>query len=117
VYSTGALDIAAGTTLTLTELASGTLGIGSKLTLISYFGGWTSAELFTYDAATLADDSIFTLGANQWQFKYNDTTGGTNFSADQSGATSFVTMSVVPEPATALLSGIGILALLRRRRS
>jgi autotransporter-associated beta strand protein len=117
VYSTGALDIAAGTTLTLTELASGTLGIGSKFTLISYFGGWTSAELFTYDAATLADDSIFTLGANQWQFKYNDTTGGTNFSADQSGATSFVTMSVVPEPATALLSGIGILALLRRRRS
>jgi fibronectin-binding autotransporter adhesin len=121
VDSTGTLDIASTTTLTLTQLASGILANGSKLTLISYLGGWTSGELFSYDAgaglATLADDSTITLGANQWLFNYNDTSGGLNFSGDQSGATSFVTMTVIPEPASALIGGIGVLFMLRRRRN
>lgn len=117
VDSTGSLDIAGTTTLTLTELASGVLAVGSKLTLISYFGGWTSGELFTYNASLLADDSTFTLGSNTWKFDYNDISGGSNFTADQSGATSFVTMTVIPEPSAALLGGLGMLALLRRRRA
>lgn len=122
-YSSGALGItsgigSAGTTLTLTELFSGTLAVNDKLTLISYTGGWTSGELFNYLGGTLADDSTFTLGANQWLFNYNDTTGGSNFSGDQTAAASFVTMTVViPEPdAAALLGALGALALLRRRR-
>ena len=116
-YSTGTLDIAAGTFLTLTDLATSTaLADGSKLTLISYLGGWTSGELFTYNAATLADNSVFTIGANQWLFDYDDTAGGPNFSSDQTGATRFVTMTVVPEPAAALLGSIGFFVLLRRRR-
>lgn len=116
-YSTGTLDIAAGTFLTLTDLATSTaLSNGSKFTLISYLGGWTSGELFTYSNATLADNSTFTLGANQWRFDYDDTAGGLNFNSDQNGATRFVTMTVVPEPSAAFLGSIGLLALLRRRK-
>jgi fibronectin-binding autotransporter adhesin len=118
-YSSGTLDIAAGSILTLTDLATSTaLTNGSKLTLISYFGGWTGGELFTYNAATLADNSTFTLGANQWFFDYNDTGAGSNFTGDIVGATSFVTMTVIPEPNAAMLvGGLGMLALLRRRRN
>jgi fibronectin-binding autotransporter adhesin len=121
-YSTGTLDIASGigplgTTLTLTELFSGTLAVNSKLTLISYTGGWTSTELFNYLGSTLADDSTFTLGSNQWLFNYDDTSGGSNFITDQAGAARFVTMTVViPEPTAALLGGLGLLTMLRRRR-
>jgi autotransporter-associated beta strand protein len=114
--STGVLDIASGAILTLTELASGTLAEGSKLALISYAGGWVNTELFTYLGSPLADDSSFTLGANTWLFNYNDTTGGSNFSSDQAGASAFVTMTVIPEHDAALLGGIGMLLLLRRRR-
>ena len=97
------------------------LANGSKLTLISYFGGWTSTGLFTYAGSTLNDGDSFTLGANTWVFDYNDTTGGLYFAFDQanpSAATAFVTMTVaVPEPNAAMLvGGIGLLALLRRRR-
>ncbi len=117
--STGTLDITAGAILTLTELAANTaLAVDSKLTLISYFGGWTAGELFTYNAATLNDGDIFTLGANEWRFEYDDLTGGPNFTAEQAtGPTArFVTMTVVPEPGAALLGGLGMLVLLRRRQ-
>lgn len=118
-HSTGTLDITAGAILTLTDLATSTaLANGSKFTLISYFGGWTGTELFTYNAATLNDGGTFTLGANLWEFNYNDTTGGPNYTLDQAGATHFVTLTVIPEPnVAALLGGLGLHALLRRRRN
>lgn len=120
-YATGTLDIASGTMLSLTELNSGNLAFGSKLTLISYLSdggvtGWNDG-LFTYGAGAVADDSTLVLGSNTWLFNYNDTIGGNNFSGDQSGANRFVTMTVVPEPAAALLGGVAVLLLLRRRRS
>lgn len=115
--STGTLDITAGSILTLTELASGTLAINSKLTLINYMGGWVNTELFTYLGSTLNDGDTFTLGSNQWKFDYDDTTGGSNFASDQLGASSFVTMTVVPEPSAVLLGGLGALCLMRRRRA
>ena len=115
-YSSGSLGIANGTILTLTDLATSTALVnGSKLTLISSVGVW-SGGLFTYLGNTLEDDSPFTLGANQWLFNYNDITGGVNYTGNQTGATSFVTMTVVPETDAALLGGLGLLFLLRRRR-
>lgn len=116
-YSSGTLSIASGTFLTLTQLASGILPAGSKLTLISSAGAWDGG-LFSYNGNTLADDSTIVLGGNEWLFNYNDSSGGSNFSGDQIGATNFVTMTVVPEPNAAMLvGGLGMLALLRRRRN
>ncbi|MEY4243389.1 MAG: hypothetical protein RLZZ245_974 [Verrucomicrobiota bacterium] len=121
-YSSGTLNIASGTILTLTDLAASTaLANGSKLTLISSIGAWNNG-LFSYNAGAgltlLADDSTFILGLNEWQFNYNDTTSGSNYTGDTTSATNFVTMTVVPEPnAATLVAGLGTLALLRRRRN
>ena len=120
-YSSSTLSIASGTILTLTDLGGSTaLANGSKLTLISSVGAW-NLGLFSYDAgagpATLADDSNITLGLNTWTFNYNDTIAGSNFTGDTTGATNFVTLTVIPEPSPAVLvGGLGVLALLRRRR-
>lgn len=118
-YSSGTLDIATGTNLTLTELASGIWSSGAKLTLISYFSdggasGWNDG-LFNYGSA-IADDSSITIGSQLWTFNYNDLTGGTNYVADQTG-NRFVTITAIPEPNAAMLAGgLGMLVLLRRRR-
>jgi fibronectin-binding autotransporter adhesin len=116
-YVTGNLDITTGALLTLTDLAaiSTVLANNSSLTLISYTGAWNGG-LFTYDSATLNDDSTFVLGANTWRFNYNDSAGGPNYASDQIGATNFVTMTVIPEPRAALLGCLGVLLILRRRR-
>jgi autotransporter-associated beta strand protein len=115
LYTTGALNIASTTTLSLTELASGILANDAKLTLISY-GSWNNV-LFTYNGTSLANGAKFTLGSNEWLFKYDDTTGGSNFSSDQSGAFRYITMTVVPEPNVAMVAGsLALMALLRRRR-
>ena len=93
-------------------MAGGILSAGDKLTLISYNGTWNNGIFTGY-----ADGATFTLGSNTWLMDYNDDTGGGNFSADQSGALGFVTITVVPEPAATL--GLPLLlsgALLRRRR-
>jgi autotransporter-associated beta strand protein len=114
--SGGTLSLTSGAILSLSELASGTLDTGAKLTLISYTGAWNNG-LFDYLGSPLADDTTFTLGANTWSFNYNDLTGGSNFSTDQTGGTVFVTMTVVPEPTVPLLGSLGLLALFRRRRA
>ncbi len=120
-YSAGALDISAGSILTMTDLGTSTpLAEGSKLTLVSSVGGWNGG-LFSYNAGaglvTLFDDSDIILGSNIWRFNYNDLSAGSNFVSDTSGAFNFVTITVVPELDVAvLLGGFGVLMLLRRRR-
>ncbi|MFN6095280.1 MAG: PEP-CTERM sorting domain-containing protein, partial [Verrucomicrobiota bacterium] len=115
LYTTGALNIASTTTLSLTELASGTLAMNGKLTLISY-GTWNGG-LFTYNGNTLNNGDKFTLGSNEWLFKYDDTSGGNNFLSDQAGASKYITMTVVPEPNVAMMVGsLALMTLLRRRR-
>jgi len=71
--------------------------------------------LFTYDSQTLNNGDTFILSGATWQFFYNDTVAGSNFTDDLTGS-SFVTMTVIPEPTTALLGALGMLVLLRRRR-
>jgi fibronectin-binding autotransporter adhesin len=121
---TGSLTINTGSLLTLMELGAGTWTPGEKLTLISYTSAWNNG-LFLYDAdgpggaaaATLADDSTFSFSGVNWLFNYNDTVAGTNYTGNIPPLSTFVTMTVIPETSTALLSGLGALALLRRRRN
>jgi len=107
------LDLGNAAILTLTELGSGSWSANEKLTLISYSGTWNGG-LFNY-GGTLADDSTINFSGATWQFNYNDTVAGSNYTSDLTG-TSFVTMTVIPEPRAALLGGLGLLMLLRRRR-
>ena len=112
-YVTGGLNFGGIVTLSLTDLGAAVeLALGTKFTLISYTGVWDGDIFNGY-----ADESDFTFANNQWRINYNDTSGGSNFALDQSGATGFVTMTVIPEPRAALLGGLGLLALLRRRRA
>lgn len=100
----GDLTIQAGAILNLVQL--GTYTLGDKFTLFSYSG--TRSGTF----AGLADDSTFTAGGGDWIINYDDTAAGFNGGSHAN----FVTVTAVPEPAAALLGGVGILALLRRRR-
>jgi fibronectin-binding autotransporter adhesin len=62
----------------------------------------------------LVDDQIYTLGGQQFQISYN---GDSDTSAFNSVTGNDVVLMAVPEPAAALLGGLGLLALLRRRRA
>jgi len=117
--STGADLVAVSGGLSLTSvtldlasanLAAGVWQLGDKLTLISYTGTGITSGFTGFN-----DDTIYSYGANQWRFDYDDTFAGDNFASDATGS-SFVTMTMVPEPGAALLGSFGLLALLRRRR-
>jgi fibronectin-binding autotransporter adhesin len=108
-----ALDPSNQAVLVLAELGAGSWALGSKLTLISYSGVWNGG-LFSLAGGPLADDSVFSFSGAEWRFNYNDTAPGTNFTGDLTGP-GYVTMTVVPEPATALLAALGLLAFRRRR--
>ncbi len=89
---------------------------GTKLTLISYSGAWNGG-LFSWNGNVVADDSDITfVNGSTWKINYNDTSAGTNYTSDLVGS-SYLTMTAVPEPTVALLGGLGVLTLLRRRRS
>jgi autotransporter-associated beta strand protein len=105
--------------LSLTDVSLDLLGadlglniwtLGDKLTLISYTGTGITAGFTGYD-----DDTTHTFGGNEWLFDYNDAMAGGNFNSQATG-TSFVTLTAVPEPSAALLGGLGMMLLLRRRR-
>ena len=105
--------------LSLTDVSLDLLGadlglniwtLGDKLTLISYTGTGITAGFTGYD-----DDTTYAFGGNEWLFDYNDAMAGGNFNSQATG-TSFVTLTAVPEPSAALLGGLGMMLLLRRRR-
>jgi hypothetical protein len=99
---------------TIAALGGGGWTLGNKLTLISYLGTDVTSGFTGY-----VDDTNYTFGSNIWKFNYNDTVAGGNYGTDAvaGGQDRFVTLTVVPEPnVAALLGGLGVLALLRRRR-
>lgn len=106
----GDLDLNGTVTLDLTDLGTGSaLGIGTKFSLISYAGIWSPGDIFS----GYADESTFTAFGNEWRISYDDTSAG----AINGGLyTNAVTLTVIPEPAAALLGSLGLIALLRRRR-
>ncbi len=73
--------------------------------------GYTTGNL-SGTFSGLADDSTFTALDGTWKIDSNDTTAGLNGGV----GTSFVTVTAIPETGAAVLGGLGLLTLLRRRR-
>jgi autotransporter-associated beta strand protein len=101
----GLLTISAGAILNLVQLGAYTAN--DKFTLFAY-------NTLSGTFAGMADDTNITdnLGGI-WTINYNDNTAGLNGGV---GA-AYITVTAVPEPGAALIGSLGLLALLRRRRS
>ncbi len=103
----GNLTIDTSALLDLIQL--GTYTANDKFTLFAYTGTLTG----TFSG--LSDDTTFTAADGQWLINYNDTTAG--FNGGTTTGASYITVTAVPEPAALLLGSLGVLTLLRRRRS
>ncbi|MES2439695.1 MAG: autotransporter-associated beta strand repeat-containing protein [Verrucomicrobiota bacterium] len=103
VNLTGGLSIDPAATLALGLFGSDTLlAGGTKFVLVDYGTTWNGGSF-----SGLADDSTTVFGLNSYYVDYNDVSlGGTAF-----------TLTAVPEPAAALLGSLGLLAIMRRRRT
>ena len=106
VNANGNLSIAGTAILNLIELGSPTNVVqgNTKYTLISYAGTWDNGTF-----AGRPDDSIVSLGVNQYMINYNDITGGSNFGGGLYGDginPHFVTLTAIPEASPVLLGGL-----------
>lgn len=63
-----------------------------------------------------ATDFVVNVGANNGTAGFSNTLGGGNFSLSADSNTLILNFTAVPEPHAALLGGLGLLAMLRRRR-
>ncbi|MFM8495647.1 MAG: autotransporter-associated beta strand repeat-containing protein, partial [Planctomycetia bacterium] len=118
LVSNGNLTIESGSILEFTDLASSPTAFaqGTKFSLISYGTSSWNSGLFTFAGDVLANGDTFTAGLNQWQIRYDDPTGGSNFTADQLAGNS-VTIMAVPEPGTLALLAVGAVAGIAAKRS
>jgi hypothetical protein len=107
---TGNLDIAAGAAISFSDLSQSPAPFapGTILTLVNYGGAWHGG-VFSLNGTPLDQGGELTLGGTVWGIDYTAATGGVNFQADQI-AGRFVNITVVPEPSTFALLGLGALA-------
>ncbi len=122
VAITGTLDLteltAGGFNINLWSLASTGPDVSGNalnfLTTNNY--SWTLASagsgILGFDAANF----ILNIGSNNGTAGFSNNLGGGMFSVSQSGNNLLLNFTAVPEPSSALLGGLGLLALLRRRR-
>jgi hypothetical protein len=94
---------------------------GASLSLLQ-LGSYTPDQKYTLFAYTignllgtfggLADNAEFTAAGGRWRIAYQDPVAGLN------GGTGnrFVTVTSVPEPATAAMLSLALTAMLRRRK-
>jgi len=103
---TGNLNLAAtnDAVLTISDLTPASITSGS-FAFITYTGAWNGG-LFTYNGSAVADDSLVTVGSNQFTLDYN-------YNGNS------VALLAVPEPNAfaSLGAGFGVLLGLQRRRS
>ena len=107
----GALNISGSPTLSLTNLGAGSVAAGTKFTLIAYDTGEWNGGIF----AGRPDDSlIYGFAGINWWINYNDTSAGSNFTANAGAPNTAwltITATTVPEPSTYALGLVGLVAL------
>jgi fibronectin-binding autotransporter adhesin len=126
--STTTMEIAglggvAGTDFDYINVTGGTLTLDGTLAIVDFGGFDTSAQTGTYnlfdmvagtgDFNTVTVDGnalAYNVGTDDWSATVGDATY--NFAE----GTGVLSVTVVPEPTAALLGGLGLLGLLRRRR-
>jgi fibronectin-binding autotransporter adhesin len=101
IDSTGGLNIAAGVTLAMFDLAAGFQPSGTKYTIIAYDGAWNGGTF-----VGVGDDTPFFALGKQWKVNYNDTTPGANFASEALDNVNFVTLTVVPEASSVIAMGL-----------
>jgi T5SS/PEP-CTERM-associated repeat protein len=115
-----AYELAGGTAAADLGLVGESLDLGGAILDLVQLGTFTMGDkftLFSYDTISGTFDGLgqgdsFAGAGGLWNINYFDDTAG------QNGGTgdNFVTITAIPEPAAVLLGGLGLLALLRRRR-
>lgn len=83
-----------------TDIGSGTIALNTEFVIINNTSGVAIAGEF----GNLSDGSTFTVGANQFLVDYSGGTGND------------LSLTMVPEPSTVFLAGLGMLVVLRMAR-
>jgi MYXO-CTERM domain-containing protein len=113
----------AGTDFDYINVTGGTLTLDGTLAIVDFGGFDTSAQTGTYnlfdmvagagdfDTVTVDGNALtYSVGTDDWSATVGDATY--NFAE----GTGVLSVTVVPEPTAALLGGLSLLGLLRRRR-
>ncbi len=104
---TGSVNISGGS---LDTIFTGSYSLGDMIFILLNDGSDSITGTFT----GLAQNAVFNEGGYDWQISYVANSGG---SPSFTGGNDVALMVVIPEPQAALLGGLGLLALLRRRRA